>query len=104
MSSVDPQSPPPPPRAQAKSSNRTLVFLAVAMAGAGIAAYAVPEVLKQVYLAEEEAKRKQPPIVGTETGKTPPPGVSTDPYASAPRPSAKPDEGPSASEKSEDDK
>lgn len=103
MSSPDPQNPPASHPPRAKSSNRTLVFLAVAMAGAGIAAYAVPEALKQVYLAEEEAKRKQPPIVGTETGKTPPPGVSTDPYASAPRPSAKPDEGPSASEKSEDD-
>lgn len=86
MSSQDPQSSTPNPTApaKAKASNRSLVLLAVLLAGAGIAAFAVPEVLKQIYLAEEEAKRKQGPIVGTRTDVKPPPGVSTDPYAGMP--------------------
>jgi hypothetical protein len=86
MSSQDPQSstPNPPSPAKAKASNRSLVVLAVLLAGAGVAAFAIPEVLKQIYLAEEEAKRKQGPIIGTRTDVKPPPGVSTDPYAGMP--------------------
>ncbi|MFO0014121.1 MAG: hypothetical protein ACK553_15415 [Planctomycetota bacterium] len=85
MSSLDPQSLPPeqpsPVQVKPKASNRSLYFLAGAMAFAGVAAYAVPKLLVQAYLAEEESKRKQGPIVGTRTDVKPPPGVSTDPYA-----------------------
>jgi predicted lipid-binding transport protein (Tim44 family) len=86
MSSQVPPSSTPNPQSpvKAKASNRSLVILAVLLAGAGIAAFAVPEVLKQIYLAEEEAKRKQGPIVGSRTDVDPPPGVSRDPYASMP--------------------
>jgi hypothetical protein len=81
MSSQAPPSSTPNPQfpVRAKASNRSLVILAVLLAGAGIAAFVVPEVLKQIYLAEEEAKRKQKPIVGSRTDVKPPPGVSANP-------------------------
>lgn len=112
MSSEDPKiSIDPPSRTPkstnpltAKSSNRTLIFLACGMGLAALAAFAVPEILKQVYLAEEEAKRKQGPIVGTGASRQPPPGVSTDPYAGASRSAPKQDEGQSAPEPSDADK
>ena len=74
------------------------------MAIAGLAAFAVPKILVQAYLAEEEAKRKQSPIVGTGVSRQPPPGVSTDPYAGASRSAPKQEEPQSAPEHSDADK
>jgi hypothetical protein len=60
-----------------------LLWLIPFLIVAGVAAFAIPEVLKQIYFMEEEAKaRSGPNVVGSRTDAKPPPGVSTDPYAS----------------------
>jgi len=52
------------------------------LALAAIAAYfIIPNLLIQIYHAEEEAKARGKNIVGTKTDSVPPPGKSTDPYA-----------------------
>lgn len=104
--SIDPPSEKPKSTSPliAKSSNRSLVFLACAMGIAGLAAFAVPKILVQVYLAEEDAKRKQGPIVGTGVSRQPPPGVSTDPYAGASRSAPQQEAPQSAPEQSDADK
>jgi hypothetical protein len=57
------------------------MWLIPLLLAAGVAAFAVPEILKQIYFAEEEAKvRNKANTVGSNTSATPPPGVSTDPY------------------------
>lgn len=64
-------------------SRSGLIWLIPFLILAGVAAFAVPEVLKQIYFMEEEAKaRSGPNVVGSRTDAKPPPGVSTDPYAS----------------------
>jgi len=54
----------------------------VPLALAATAAYfIIPNLLIQIYHAEEEAKARSKNIVGTRTDAVPPPGKSTDPYA-----------------------
>jgi hypothetical protein len=61
--------------------SRTFLWLVPLLLAACVAFFAVPEILKQIYFAEEEAKvRNKPNLVGTNTSAVPPPGVSTDPY------------------------
>jgi hypothetical protein len=72
--------------------SRTFMWLIPLLLASGVAVFAVPEILKQIYFAEEEAKvRNKPNIVGTNTSAVPPPGVSTDPYGG--RGGAAPNEG-----------
>lgn len=65
----------PAPAPTKKSSKTSLFILIGLLVVTAICAYAIPEVLKQIYLAEEEAKRKVN-IVGTDSGKELPPGVT----------------------------
>ena len=66
----------------AKSPFRGPLMYLAPLALAAIAAYfIIPNVLIQIYHAEEEAKARGKNIVGTRTDAVPPPGKSTDPYA-----------------------
>lgn len=64
-----------PAPAPAKNKKTSLFILLGLLVVSGICAYAIPETLKQIYLAEEEAKRKVN-IVGNDSGKDLPPGVT----------------------------
>lgn len=68
--------------APSKSPLRGPLMYLVPLALAATAAYfVVPNLLVQIYHAEEEAKARSKNIVGTKTDSVPPPGKSTDPYA-----------------------
>jgi len=72
-----------------KSPLRGPLMYLVPLALAATAAYfIVPNLLIQIYHAEEEAKARSKNIVGTRTDAVPPPGKSTDPYAGLSRPGA----------------
>ena len=69
-------------QAPTKSPLRGPLMYLVPLALAATAAYfVVPNLLVQIYHAEEEAKARSKNIVGTKTDAVPPPGKSTDPYA-----------------------
>lgn len=69
-------------QAPTKSPLRGPLMYLVPLALAATAAYfLVPNLLVQIYHAEEEAKARSKNIVGTKTDSVPPPGKSTDPYA-----------------------
>lgn len=79
---LEPASSQPAPAPAPRRGTSNLMWLIPLMLGAGVAAFLVPEVLKNIYFAEEEAKvRNKENIVGTNTSAEPPPGVSRDPYA-----------------------
>jgi hypothetical protein len=81
-SHLHPASSQPAPAPVPRRGTSNLMWLIPLMLGAGIAAFLVPEVLKNIYFAEEEAKvRNKENVVGTNTSAEPPPGVSRDPYA-----------------------
>lgn len=68
--------------APTKSLLRGPLIYLVPLALAATAAYfIIPNLLIQIYHAEEEAKARSKNIVGTRTDAVPPPGKSTDPYA-----------------------
>lgn len=68
--------------APSKSPLRGPFMYLVPLALAATAAYfIIPNLLIQIYHAEEEAKARSKNIVGTRTDAVPPPGKSTDPYA-----------------------
>jgi hypothetical protein len=67
--------------AVAKKSS-ALVWLVPALVAVGVGAVFLPGVLQKMYLEQEEAAKTKGNIVGTRTDTKPPPGKSTDPYAS----------------------
>ena len=68
--------------AATKKSPSALVWLLPALVAVGAGAAFLPGVLQKMYLAQEEAVKAKGNIVGERTDMKPPPGKSTDPYAS----------------------
>ena len=72
----------PTATAATKKSPSTLMWLLPALAVVAAGAAFLPGFLQKMYLAEEEAIKAKGNIVGSRTDMKPPPGKSTDPYAS----------------------
>lgn len=68
--------------AGAKQKSSALLWLLPALAAVAAGAVVLPGVLQKMYLEQEEAAKSKGNIVGTRTDTKPPPGKSTDPYAS----------------------
>lgn len=66
----------------AKKSPSALMWLIPALVAVAAGSAFLPDVLKKMYLAQEEAIKAKGNIVGSRTDMKPPPGKSTDPYAS----------------------
>lgn len=67
--------------AVAKKSS-ALIWLLPALAVVAVGAVFLPGMLEKMYLEQEEAAKTKGNVVGTRTDVKPPPGKSTDPYAS----------------------
>ncbi len=68
--------------ATAAKKSSSLIWLLPALAAVAAGAFILPGVLQKMYLEQEEAAKAKGNIVGTRTDTKPPPGKSTDPYAS----------------------
>lgn len=68
--------------ATAAKKSSSLIWLLPALAAVAAGAVVLPGVLQKMYFAQEEAAKAKGNIVGTRTDTKPPPGKSTDPYAS----------------------
>lgn len=66
----------------AAKKSSALMWLLPALAAVAVGAVFLPGVLQKMYLEQEEAAKTKGNIVGTRTDTKPPPGKSTDPYAS----------------------